>query len=105
MEGRKGQGGGEETDGSRVKPVCFHQRFSGMVPQEILGPDYHSEAGCKLVGFSSNGDSEVSFSLPVFFDIHSPILLHSWFKQFLAIQGTSVLANTLNNISRKGLNR
>ncbi|KAL5511448.1 hypothetical protein ACEPAH_4664 [Sanghuangporus vaninii] len=29
----------------------------------------------------------------------------SWFRQFLAIQGTSVLANTLNNISRKGLNR
>ncbi|EJD02078.1 uncharacterized protein FOMMEDRAFT_87486 [Fomitiporia mediterranea MF3/22] len=29
----------------------------------------------------------------------------SWFRQFLAIQGTSVLANTLHNISRKGVNR
>ncbi|KAH8108489.1 diaphanous GTPase-binding domain-containing protein [Phellopilus nigrolimitatus] len=29
----------------------------------------------------------------------------SWFRQFLSIQGTSVLANTLNNISRKGGNR
>lgn len=33
------------------------------------------------------------------------VVRFSWFKQFLAIQGTSVLANMLNNISRKGVNR
>jgi hypothetical protein len=75
-----------------------------VVHQEVPRQDNHFEAGREFVGVITEQGIEVRFWLPLLVRSLTSAVC-SWFRHFVAIQGTSVLAQTLTHISRKGNSR
>jgi hypothetical protein len=102
MEGRKELGGTDEK-AERVRSTCLGGgELARVVHQKVSRQDHHREAGFKSISILAKQRAKV---LPLkAFPLSADALLR-WFKHFISIRGTPVLAQTLMHISRKGVKR